>query len=220
MRWNDRRLSLDWRSLVPKHEQYEELSTLAMIGEASAAELKDLKEHLEHCPDCRQEYFEFVQFVLPQLSLAADTQPIQELRPEDREAIRSDFLAKATKAGIRFSDEALARPASSATPDFVFSKSPTRPRPWFVHGLEAGLAILLVAGVFFLGRSSAPGMAALSAKSSQTAAIPPKMTKLDGESPAAPNPSVAETRIAELHQGLDETTARLQRAMAALAVSG
>jgi hypothetical protein len=199
---------------VPKHEQYEELSALAMIGEASAAELKNLKDHLEHCPDCRQEYFEFVQFVLPQLSLAADLQPIQELKREDREAIRSNFLAQAARSGVRFSAEALAGPTSSA----MSRKSLPSPAFWFRYGLSVGLAVFLVAGSFFLGRRAIPTMPTRRPNMSQTGSIPPQ-TKVQVDSTAAPNLPVVETPNAELRKMLDETIASLAKIKAALKAS-
>jgi len=188
---------------------------LAMIGEASAAELKNLKDHLEHCPDCRQEYFEFVQFVLPQLSLAADLQPIQELKREDREAIRSNFLAWAASSGVRFSGEAIA----GATPSAKSPQSLPSQKFWFRYALSVGSAVLLAAGAFFLGRRSMTTMAVLRPNMSHTEGVSPQ-TRVQADSTPSPNLPVVEARNAQLQKTLDETLARLAKVKATLRTSG
>ena len=44
-----------------EHEHYEELCSLAAIGEISEAELQDLRSHLTECADCRDRLFDFSQ---------------------------------------------------------------------------------------------------------------------------------------------------------------
>jgi hypothetical protein len=96
---------------VPKHEQYEELCTLAMIGEVSPVELRDLRQHLSECVDCRHEYQEFVQLVLPQLSVTDESiPPISGSSSDSTHALRARFLERAQAAGISFSAKALNPP--------------------------------------------------------------------------------------------------------------
>lgn len=101
---------------MPKHEQYEELCTLAMIGEVSAAEIRDLRQHLNECADCRREYQEFVQFVLPQLSVSDDAiLPVSGSPSNDAQELRARFLERAQAAGISFSSKALNPPQDATT---------------------------------------------------------------------------------------------------------
>jgi hypothetical protein len=104
----------DWGQAVPKHEQYEELCTLAMIGEVSADELRDLRQHLVECTDCRHEYQEFVQLVLPQLSVSDESiSPVSNSSRDNTQALRARFLERAQAAGISFSATALNPPEDS-----------------------------------------------------------------------------------------------------------
>lgn len=94
---------------MSKHEQYEELCVLAMIGEASASELHQLRQHLDGCADCRRDYKDFTELVLPQLSLAGDILPGFSHNPFDDEAhsMRARFLDGAQAAGISFTPKAV-----------------------------------------------------------------------------------------------------------------
>ena len=94
---------------MPKHEQYEELCTLAMIGETSPEEMQDLREHLSGCADCRREYQEFVQLVLPQLSASDESVPPITTN-DDNQGRRARFLERAQAAGISFTSKAMNPP--------------------------------------------------------------------------------------------------------------
>ena len=135
---------------MSKHEQYEELCTLAMIGEVSATEMQDLRQHLSECADCREQYREFTQFLLPQLSISSDNDASFETgySTADRLRLRKEFLTRAQKGGMTFSREAMRGAASSAAPA---STAPVLvPAPWYVFryrwALAASLAVLLFAG--------------------------------------------------------------------------
>lgn len=117
---------------MSKHEQYEELCTLAMIGEISAAEMQDLRQHLSECAACQDQYREFTQFLLPQLSISSDNDASFETgySAVEKKRLRREFLAHAQKSGRTFSQaavrgEANAVPASTApvpirAPRFVY----------------------------------------------------------------------------------------------------
>jgi len=135
---------------MSKHEQYEELCTLAMIGEVSTTEMQDLRQHLSECADCREQYREFTQFLLPQLSISSDNDASFETgySTADRSRLRKDFLTRAQKSGVTFSREAMRGAASSAA---LASTAPVLvPAPWYVFryrwALAASLGLLLFAG--------------------------------------------------------------------------
>jgi hypothetical protein len=94
---------------MPKHEHYDKLSALALIGEASASELNELKKHLDVCVDCRRDYRDFTEAVLPRLALhdgSIGGVP-QSTGGHDAESIRSRFLQGAQAAGVTFTPQAL-----------------------------------------------------------------------------------------------------------------
>jgi len=103
---------------MSKHEQYEELCTLAMIGEVSAAEMQDLRQHLSECADCREQYREFTQFLLPQLSISSDNDATFETgySTADKDRLRQDFLEAAQKKGRVFSEEAIRGTTNATAP--------------------------------------------------------------------------------------------------------
>jgi hypothetical protein len=202
---------------VPKHEQYAELSTLAMIGEASAAELKDLKEHLKQCADCRQEYVEFVQFVLPQLGLAADDQPLP-MTAENRQAIRSDFLTKAASVGIHFSDEAIAGAGTSVKyPEPSLVRSSAWWKPPVRYALAAGFALVILVGAFLVGHTSMRTSALIPPNSSQTKLF--VENRVQPSSNIIPDLAAAENHLSTLREQLTETNTRLETARLALDTS-
>jgi len=137
---------------VSKHEQYEELCTLAMIGEVSPAEMQDLRQHLNKCADCREQYREFTQFILPQLSISSDNDASFETgySTEDRERLRRDFLVAAEKRGRVFSAETVRSPAKTAAPQIkptvAISASPIRTPYRYGWALAASLATVVFAG--------------------------------------------------------------------------
>lgn len=140
-----------WGCLVPKHERYQELCALAMAGEASGAEQRDLKAHLDICPECREEYREFVQLVLPQLSLSMDAVPKEEPSPSEQNAIRSRFLAHAQSAGINFSESTFsARPSCEHAIPIPITKFVHRRTPiWYGVAFAACLLICVGGGAYF-----------------------------------------------------------------------
>ena len=134
---------------MSKHEQYEELCTLAMISEVSATEMQDLRLHLSECADCREQYREFTQFLLPQLSISSDNDASFETgySTGDRKRLRREFLESAQKSGRTFSQEAI-RGMENTVPT-PLAPAPIR-TPWFVGSsrwaFAATVAIMLFAG--------------------------------------------------------------------------
>jgi hypothetical protein len=135
---------------VSKHEQYEELCTLAMIGEVSPAEMQELRQHLSECSDCQEQYREFTQFLLPQLSISSDNDTSFETgySTADRKRLRKEFLAHAQEGGKTFSRDAMRGTANTGVP---ISVAPVLARmPWYAYrygwALATSVAILLFAG--------------------------------------------------------------------------
>ena len=211
---------------MSKHEQYEELCTLAMIGEVSATEMQDLRQHLSECADCREQYREFTQFLLPQLSISSDNDASFETghSTADRKRLRKDFLAAAQKKGRIFSREAV-RGSAGAAPPVIPSLPVHAPRFFFRYrwALAASTAALLFAGgygthVALVRRGLAsvhntsgsivtpPSGNAGSELSSADAALVQLRAKDEADSRA----------IAGLQQKLSETTAALQEAQRSL----
>ena len=200
-----------------KHEQYEELCTLAMIGEVSPAEIEDLRQHLGECAACRDQYREFTQFILPQLWVSSDNDASFETgySKEDGERLRRDFLAAAKRGGRVFSGDAL-RATAKIEPAFhdgnvATSSSPARLSLGYRCALAASIAAAVCAGgyathLLILQRQAA------SNQPPTTLAAPSTAPHADAESAIAQLRAVnqRDTRtIAELEQKLAGTAAQL-----------
>lgn len=205
---------------MPKHEQYEELCTLAMIGEVSAAEMQDLRQHLSDCAECREQYREFTQFLLPQLSISSDNDASFETgySTADRKRLRREFLARAQKNGKEFSPEAIRGPANTVpasvppiqvhTPRFVYR---------YRWALAAFASIVLFAGGygtrFVLVRRELPSSSAARVQPSVSQAASLGQVAATDDATVAKLKAVddADTKtIAGLQQKLTETIAELE----------
>ena len=125
---------------MPKHEEYEELCALAMVGDASPDELYSLRSHLRECEDCRREYLEFTQLVLPQLRSMDDgsSPPTSEMSQADSARMRASFLGRAQAQGIKFSPKTLRDGPKPDTPNQIAVLR--RRRVWYkVAGIAACL---------------------------------------------------------------------------------
>lgn len=132
---------------MSKHEQYEELCTLAMIGEVSAAEIQDLRQHLGECADCREQYREFTQFLLPQLSISSDYDGAFETgySTSERNRLRREFLSASQKKGRVFSQEAVFATANVTAPVAPSISRVRMPRVTYRWALVASVAPFLFA---------------------------------------------------------------------------
>jgi hypothetical protein len=210
---------------VPKHERYEELSTLAVIGEVSAAEMQELREHLSACPDCRREYQEFVQLVLPQLSASDESVPPAS-SIDDTQARRARFLERAQAAGISFTAKALDPPDETIAelpevPAKAPIEMPARKRAqlggFYRGAIAAALLLAAGAGGYMAARwhrPSAPNVAA----NSTTLATPNAATdsgQSGGPIPALSAQLAADTQtIAALESRLGDANKQLATAQA------
>lgn len=199
---------------MPRHEEYEELCTLAMVGEASPDELYSLRAHLRECAECRREYREFTQLVLPQLWAMDDSAVPDDTREStaDTTQLRASFLARAQAEGISFSPETLrvsAEPLPAREP-IVLRKQPR----WHVVAAVAMAACLMLAAIMtgrFAGRSNqSPTRQAtgatqvpVAAPAAPVVAAPPKQDL------AAAELVKLESRQQELQHTLDDLQSQL-----------
>ena len=212
---------------MSKHDEYEELCTLAMIGEVSPAEIEDLRGHLSECAACREQYREFTQFLLPQLSISSDNEAAFETgySVEDQERLRREFLGAAQKRGRVFSEEAFRdnepTPASPASASVPIRTSPAR----IPHPYRWALAASIATGIFVGGYGTHVLVVGRHVASNAHSAIPagPASTPLSPNSDSegalqdlrAANERDAKT-IAGLEQKLTVTVVQLEDAQRSL----
>jgi hypothetical protein len=135
---------------MPAHEHFEELSSLALVGELSPAELAEWKLHLEECGSCRATYSEYTELAECHLPLG-DRRPGRS-EPPLGSSLREHVLRRANEEGLRISPEAL-----RGRPDFarrIASKLETffwaiLPRAAHLGISAALLTVIVVTGLAF-----------------------------------------------------------------------
>jgi hypothetical protein len=216
---------------MSKHEQYEELCTLAMIGEVSATEMQDLRQHLSECADCREQYREFTQFLLPQLSISSENDTTFETgySTADNARLRIEFLAHAQKGGVTFSQDAIRGTANTTAQAVSSQLVPHKSRePWYVPryqwALVASVAMLLFAGgyethLMLVHRKAAPVQIVVEQPVAPLPISPTADASPVGDKLARLRIADDDDRktIATLQQKLTDTVAELQAARQTLA---
>src|SRR5271163_3495497 len=94
---------------MSRHEHFEELCSLAVLGEVSPEELTELEKHLRECPECRVAYADFVTLTGEHLP-AADRSSVSSARkaaPEVTAVLRQATFAKVANEGFHISQEAI-----------------------------------------------------------------------------------------------------------------
>ncbi len=95
---------------MSRHEHFEELCSLAVLGEVSPEEWTELEEHLGQCPECRAAYADFVALTAEHLP-AADRSSVRVVRQPVAEVtavLRQATFAKVANEGFHISPEAMA----------------------------------------------------------------------------------------------------------------
>jgi anti-sigma factor RsiW len=95
---------------MSRHEHFEELCSLAVLGEVSPDEWTELEEHLGQCPECRAAYADFVALTAEHLP-AADRSSVRVVREPVAEVtavLRQATFAKVANEGFHISPEAMA----------------------------------------------------------------------------------------------------------------
>ena len=135
-----------------KHEEFEELSAAAAVGEATPEELARLSAHLAECPACREAYGEFLNIAAFEY---ASGRHDAELSQEEANQVfastlfRERFFRRAADEGTVFSSS-VQRPAI----EVVSPRRKSLSRPLYQGLAAAGVAALLIAGAFEAGRQS------------------------------------------------------------------
>jgi hypothetical protein len=95
---------------MSRHEHFEELCSLAIIGEVSHEEWADLEKHLGQCPQCRVACADFIALTDEHLP-TADRSSVRSARkgsPEVTAGLRQATFAKVANEGLHISPEAMA----------------------------------------------------------------------------------------------------------------
>ena len=95
---------------MSRHEHFEELCSLAVLGEVSPEEWTKLEDHLGQCPECRAAYADFVALTAEHLP-AADRSSVRLVRKPIAEVtavLRQATFAKVANEGFHISPEAMA----------------------------------------------------------------------------------------------------------------
>jgi hypothetical protein len=95
---------------MSRHEPFEELCSLAVLGEVSPEESAELEKHLGQCPQCRVAYADFLALTEEHLPIA-DRTPVRLARnaaPEVTAVLRQTTFAKVANEGFHISQEAIA----------------------------------------------------------------------------------------------------------------
>lgn len=87
------------------HEHYEELAALSAGGFLSADETAELREHAKSCGECSKAEQEFGEILYRGMPLAGSTvrEVLDRARTKTDDGVRSRFLARARREGVRFS---------------------------------------------------------------------------------------------------------------------
>jgi hypothetical protein len=119
-----------------EHEQFEELSALAAIGQLSEGEHRELLAHLKECESCKQTRDDFA-FILDQLPVADPPEVSEDSDKLLGESHRKKFLARARAGGLHFTESAL-NPKRSGP---IFLSLPRRRRFLVAAAVAACLAV-------------------------------------------------------------------------------
>jgi hypothetical protein len=92
------------------HSYYQELTALAAGGHISLQEYEELRRHVAACSQCKRDALAYCLIVVDGLpAVFAEASAGNERGTEAPEpGARERFLARATRAGLRFSPEAYA----------------------------------------------------------------------------------------------------------------
>ena len=94
---------------MSRHEHFEELCSLAVLGEVSPEEWTELEDHLGQCPECRVAYADFVALTAEHLptvdrsSVRVVGKPVAEVTA----VLRQATFAKVSNEGFHISPEAM-----------------------------------------------------------------------------------------------------------------
>ncbi len=101
---------------MSRHEHFEELCSLAVLGEVSPEELTELEKHLRECPECRIAYADFVALAGEHLPDAdrSSVRLVGKPTVEVTAGLRQATFAKVANEGFHISHEAMAEQFTAA----------------------------------------------------------------------------------------------------------
>jgi hypothetical protein len=99
---------------MPRHEHFEKLCGLAVLGEVSPEEMVELHEHLRRCTQCKTSLVDFLSITDDRLPLAARAQfrPGPEATADGLRNLRESTLRRVADEGLHISPEAIRGPNS------------------------------------------------------------------------------------------------------------
>src|SRR5713226_5799086 len=93
-----------WRQYILSHDQFEELSALAAVGEISHDDWQRLKSHLGECAQCRSVFADVGEIHAKWLPEHPDFEIPRDVPSDQR--LRKAILRRVSKEGARFSKPA------------------------------------------------------------------------------------------------------------------
>src|SRR6266851_2305485 len=126
-----------------KHEDFEELSALAAIGQLSVEEHGELLEHLRGCDGCRRASDQF-NFILDELPLPVSSASDRDIQQLQGASYRQRFLERASAEGIRFTPEALGEKRRRIATSFFRNWRP------YALSMASAIAVMVVASAVVL----------------------------------------------------------------------
>src|SRR5258707_246014 len=102
------------RQSMPRHEHFEKLCSLAVLGEVSPEEMVELHEHLRRCRQCKTSLADFSSITDDRLPLAARAQfrPGPGVTADGLRKLRESTLGRVADEGLHISPEAIRGPNS------------------------------------------------------------------------------------------------------------
>src|SRR6266478_880337 len=102
------------RHLMPRHEYFEKLCSLAALGEVSPEEMVELHEHLHRCAQCKTSLADFSSITDDRLPLAdrAQFRPDPGVTADELRKLRESTLRCVADQGLHISPEAIRGPNS------------------------------------------------------------------------------------------------------------
>ena len=93
---------------MPRHDYFEQLSSLALVGDLSPAQIAELNDHLAGCSECRGSQAELCALANDFLTVE-DRGNLRASSEEDSQIplLRERVISSARNQGLRISDEAI-----------------------------------------------------------------------------------------------------------------
>ncbi len=177
---------------MSKHEYYEQLSTLAAIGQITPEEDKELSSHLAECAECREAHADFGRILQHELPQAAPRRRwlTKSPSPVPDNEVRDRFFARARAAGINLSPQAQQRPPRSPISRWATFR--------WQYAAVAALVLIFI------------GVGVMASRKPATVLFQPPITNLQVDR-LTKEKVVLNTQLTAAHQVIDLNSAELTR---------